>query len=41
MKFPPGNGPKTTAKGVLLQDDTNAAGWFFGTSQSGSFLLQP
>jgi hypothetical protein len=26
--------------GVLLQNQTNAAGYFLGTNQSGSFLLQ-
>ena len=32
----------TVAKGVVLQDgsQTNAAGWFLGTGQSGFFLLQ-
>jgi len=27
--------------GVLLQDQTNAAGYFLGTNQSGAFLLTP
>jgi hypothetical protein len=39
----PGNNlPPIVAKGVLLQDgsSTNAAGWFPGVHQSGSFLLQ-
>jgi len=29
-----------TIKGVLLQDQTNAAGYFLGTNQSGAFLLE-
>ena len=34
--------PKQTIKvsGVLLQNQTNAAGYFLGTNQSGAFLLQ-
>jgi hypothetical protein len=31
--------PPVTAKGVVLQDRTNAAGWFLGTNSSGSFLF--
>jgi hypothetical protein len=26
--------------GILLQDQTNARGWFAGTNQSGAFLLE-
>jgi len=29
-----------TIKGVLLQNQTNAAGYFLGTNQSGAFLLE-
>jgi hypothetical protein len=38
----PGDTTNTVAKGVVLQNNsqTNAAGWFLGTSQSGYFLLQ-
>ena len=34
--------PKQTIKvnGVLLQNQTNAAGYFLGTNQSGAFLLE-
>ncbi len=40
---PPGANHNTTATGVILQDstETNAAGWFLGTEQSGFFLLEP
>jgi hypothetical protein len=38
----PANARKTIKlNGVLLQNQTNAAGWFPGANQSGSFLLQP
>jgi hypothetical protein len=30
-----------TVNGVLLQNETNAAGYFLGTHQSGAFLLMP
>jgi len=38
-----GKNSKISAKGVVLENttETNAAGWFQGTDQSGSFLLQP
>ncbi len=40
---PPGANHNTAASGVLLEDDpdTNAAGWFLGEDQSGSFTMQP
>jgi hypothetical protein len=38
---PTGAKVSITAQGVLLQSDTNAAGWFQGTNESGFFLLQP
>jgi hypothetical protein len=35
-------GAKTnTAHGAVLQNQTNAAGYFLGTNQSGAFLLDP
>jgi hypothetical protein len=38
----PANSMQTISiNGVLLQDSTNAAGYFLGTNQSGSFLLGP
>jgi hypothetical protein len=38
---PTGAKANVTAQGVVLQSgDTNAAGWFLGTNQSGFFLLQ-
>jgi hypothetical protein len=38
---PTGAKVSVTSQGVLLQSDTNAAGWFLGTNESGFFLLQP
>jgi phage/plasmid primase-like uncharacterized protein len=39
---PTGARANLTAQGVVLQmSGTNAAGWFKGTNESGSFLLQP
>ena len=39
---PTGARASSTARGVVLQmSDTNAAGWFLGTNESGYFLLQP
>jgi hypothetical protein len=39
---PTGARASVTARGVVLQmPDTNAAGWFLGTNESGYFLLQP
>jgi hypothetical protein len=39
---PIGARANVTAHGVMLQmSDTNAAGWFLGTNESGYFLLQP
>jgi hypothetical protein len=39
---PTGAKASVLAQGVVLQSsDTNAAGWFLGTNQSGYFLLQP
>ncbi len=36
----PGSGEQIKFKGVLLQGQTNAAGYFPGTNRSGSFFLQ-
>lgn len=43
LTFPSEKGAKVTAKGVILQTTTgaSAAGWFPGTNESGSLLLQP
>ena len=39
---PTGARASVIARGVVLQmSDTNAAGWFLGTNESGYFLLQP
>jgi hypothetical protein len=39
---PTGARADVVAQGVVLQlSDTNAAGWFLGTNESGYFLLQP
>lgn len=41
VKFrPTGASLDTAAQGVILQNQTNAAGWFDGTSESGAFWLQ-
>jgi hypothetical protein len=32
---------KNTLKGVILQNQTNATGYFLGTNQSGRFVIQP
>jgi len=37
---PTGSGRNTVGRGVVLQNGTNAAGWFLGTNQSGYFLLR-
>jgi hypothetical protein len=39
---PPGVDHNVSASGVVLPDETetNAAGWFLGPDQSGSFLLE-
>jgi hypothetical protein len=38
----PANAKETiTVSGVLLQDQTNAQGYFMGTNTSGAFLLVP
>ena len=38
----PANAKQTiTVNGVLLQNQTNAAGYFLSTNQSGAFILQP
>jgi hypothetical protein len=41
VKFGP-TGARTdkAAQGVILQNQTNAAGWFIGTNESGAFWLQ-
>jgi len=42
ITFGNGNGKATTkATGAILQDTTNAAGFFLGKTNAGSFLLQP
>ena len=43
LTFTPVGGPEITGKGVVLQyiTETNAAGWFPGASESGSFLICP
>jgi hypothetical protein len=33
--------PNTVAHGAVLQNETNAAGYFLGTNQSGTFTLDP
>jgi len=33
--------PNTVAHGAVLQNETNAAGYFLGTNQSGAFILDP
>jgi len=38
---PTGAKADITARGVVLQSESNAAGWYLGTNQSGYFLLQP
>jgi hypothetical protein len=37
---PTGATADTMASGAVLQDETNAAGWFKGTNQTGTFLLR-
>jgi hypothetical protein len=37
---PTGATADTTASGAVLQNQTNAAGWFKGTNQTGTFLLR-
>jgi ATP:corrinoid adenosyltransferase len=42
ITFGNGNGKATaTATGAVLQNETNAAGFFLGKTNAGSFLLQP
>jgi hypothetical protein len=38
---PTGAAADIVAQGAVLQNQTNAAGWFFGANQTGSFLLTP
>jgi hypothetical protein len=37
---PTGSTTNKTGRGTVLQNGTNAAGWFLGADQSGSFILQ-